>query len=152
MSTKKKILAKEENPTNPNENVVMEVKEDPTEQVEDDDAIPIQAAKPVKVDGRIKKPQTEAQKAATAKMKAALAAKWEKTRAEKVAAQQEHKKIVEEKVVKKAISIKKKQIKQQLALDEISSDDEPMEEIIPKMRKAVARQPPAPQGPRIIFM
>lgn len=152
MPTKKAILAKQENSQNPPENVVMKVEENPTDKNDDDDAVPIQAPKPEKVDGRVKKPQTEAQKAATAKMKAALAAKWEKSRAEKAAQKEEHKKAVEERVVKKAISIKKKQIKQQLALDEISSDDEPMEEIVPKMRKAIARQPPAPQAPRIIFM
>ena len=39
------------------------------------------------------------------------------------------KKALEEKVVKKAISIKKKQIKKQLALDEISDDDTPIEKI-----------------------
>lgn len=39
------------------------------------------------------------------------------------------KKALEEKVVKKAISIKKKQIKKQSALDEISDDDTPIEKI-----------------------
>lgn len=39
------------------------------------------------------------------------------------------KKQLEEKVVKKAISIKKKQIKKQSALDEISDDDTPIEKI-----------------------
>lgn len=39
------------------------------------------------------------------------------------------KKQLEEKVVKKAISIKKKQIKKQSALDEISDDDTPIEKV-----------------------
>lgn len=115
----------------------------------EDDTAPLQAVKP-------KRPQTEAQKAATAKMRAKLAEKNEKARLEKAAAAEEYKKQVEERVVKKALAIKKKQIKQQMALDEISSDDEPLEEIIPKIRKAVARQPtlapPKPTGPKIIFM
>lgn len=121
----------------------------PSEPEEDD--VPLLAEKPKKVDGRVKKPQTEAQKAATAKMKAALAAKWEKTRAEKAAAAEEYKKQVEERVVKKALSIKKKQIKQQLALDEISDDDEPIEQIVPKMKKAIVRQNEPPRQ-KIIFV
>lgn len=159
MPTKKKILANLENSSNPSEPVpVVPVPAPipvppPLEPVEkdDDDAVPMQAPKPAKVDGRVKKPQTEAQKAATAKMKAALAAKWEKTRAEKAAMKEEHKKAVEERVIKKALSIKKRQIKEQLALDEISSDDEPMEEIVPKMKKAIARQSLPPKQ-KIIFI
>lgn len=133
----------------------------------EDDSTPLQAVKP-------KKPQTEAQKAATARMRAKLAEKYEKLRAEKAIAAEEYKKQVEEKVVKKAIAIKKKQIKKQMVLDEISSDDEPLEEIIPKIRKTIARQPSlapprksrvfphsgwaptesdrAPQGTKVIFM
>lgn len=164
MPTKKKILATLDNSSNPPVTALIPVVENPApvppvppavaEEKDDDDAVPIQAVKPVKTDGRVKKPQTEAQKAATAKMKAALAAKWEKTRAEKIAMKEEHKKAVEERVVKKALSIKKKQIKEQLALDEISSDDEPMEEIVPKMKKAIARQaqPQAPPKQKIIFI
>lgn len=156
MPRKKTILAVSENSQNPPENVVCDVKENPPVESDDDNDVPIQVSKipevKQKVDGRVKKPQTEAQKAATAKMKAALAAKWEKTRAEKVAMEQQRKKEVEEKVIKKALSIKKKQIKQQIALDEISDDDEPIEEIIPKIRKTIVRAPPQPTGPRIIFM
>jgi hypothetical protein len=44
---------------------------------------------------------------------------------------------LEEKVVKKAISIKKKQIKKQSALDEISDDDTPIEKV-----KEIAKRPP----------
>jgi hypothetical protein len=40
---------------------------------------------------------------------------------------------LKEKIMKKAISIKKKEIKQQIALDEISSDDEPIESIKKKV-------------------
>ena len=64
---------------------------------------------------------------------------------------EEHKKAVEERVIKKALSIKKRQIKEQLALDEISSDDEPIEEIVPKMKKAIARQSLPPKQ-KIIFV
>jgi hypothetical protein len=135
-----------------------------------DDDLPLQAPKLTKKDEskpRVKRPQTEAQKAATAKMKAALAAKNAQRKAEKEALEAEHKRAMEEKVLKKAISIKKKQIKQESALDVISDDETPIEEIIPLVKKRSApapavRQtaptyyappaPPAPVKPRIIFM
>ena len=47
---------------------------------------------------------------------------------------------LEEKVVKKAISIKKKQIKKQSALDEISDDDTPIEKV-----KEIAKKIPVKQ-------
>jgi len=52
------------------------------------------------------------------------------------------KKELEEKVVKKAISIKKKQIKKQAVLDEISDDDTPMEKIKPKPKPAPVKEIP----------
>jgi hypothetical protein len=42
--------------------------------------------------------------------------------------------------MKKAISIKKKQIKQQIALDDISSDDEPIESIKKKVVASKVKQ------------
>ena len=50
----------------------------------------------------------------------------------------------ETKIVKKALAIKKKQIKAQLALDEISDDDEPIEVIKMKVKKVAERPPPKP--------
>ena len=52
------------------------------------------------------------------------------------------KKELEEKVVKKAISIKKKQIKKQAVLDEISDDDTPMEKIKPKPKPVPVKEIP----------
>jgi hypothetical protein len=54
--------------------------------------------------------------------------------------------ILDEKIVKKAISIKKKQIKKEKVLDEISDDETPMEEIVKKIRptKAPEVKPPTP--------
>lgn len=51
------------------------------------------------------------------------------------------KKEMEEKIVKKAISIKKKQIKKEVVLDEISDDDTPIEQI-KKMRINKKECPP----------
>ena len=45
---------------------------------------------------------------------------------------------LEEKIVKKAVAIKKKQIKKQIALDDISDDDTSLEEI-----KKIVKQLPA---------
>ena len=53
---------------------------------------------------------------------------------------------LEDKVVAKAISIKKKQIKKQSALDEISDDETPIEKVVAKA-KATAPKPVA-AGPR----
>jgi len=69
-------------------------------------------------------------------------AKKRKEAAEKMLAQS--KKEMEDKVVKKALSIKKKQIKAQLALEEISDDDEPIEVVKQKVKKVAERTPPKP--------
>jgi hypothetical protein len=47
---------------------------------------------------------------------------------------------LKEKIMKKAVSIKKKQIKQQIALDDISSDDEPIESIKKKVVASKVKQ------------
>tara|TARA_R110002167_G_scaffold120911_1_gene298966 strand:- start:26 stop:544 length:519 start_codon:yes stop_codon:yes gene_type:complete len=63
---------------------------------------------------------------------------------------------VEDKLVKKAIAVKKKQIKQQAILDEISDDDTPLEEVEKiatrsvtktKLKREVAKDFPAPPPP-----
>lgn len=60
------------------------------------------------------------------------------------------KKALEEKIVQKAISIKKKEIKKSLVLDEISDDETPIEEIktAVKAKKAVVQQTPAKPAPQ----
>jgi hypothetical protein len=64
-------------------------------------------------------------------------AKKRKEEAERIAA--EEKKILEEKIVRKAISIKKKQIKKQAALDEIEDDDTPIQKIKSTIEKSEAK-------------
>lgn len=49
---------------------------------------------------------------------------------------EEQKKLLEAKIIKKAISIRKKEIKRQIVLDEISDDDEPIELIKEKIIKS----------------
>jgi len=48
---------------------------------------------------------------------------------------------IETKIVKKALAIKKRQVKAQLALEEISDDDEPIEVIKQKVKKVVEKPP-----------
>ena len=64
---------------------------------------------------------------------------------------------LEEKVMKKAVSIKKKQIKQQIALDDISSDDEAIESIKKKVvaskaKKLNVTKEPVKEIPKYIFV
>ena len=59
---------------------------------------------------------------------------------------EEQKKLLEAKIIKKAISIRKKEIKRQIVLDEISDDDEPIELIKDKIlksniKKSIKKQP-----------
>ena len=115
-----------------------EVKEDVSSEEEQ-----IETPKP-KREYKPRPPKTEAQLAAFQKAIATrdANAKRRKEEADKMLAQS--KKETEDKVVKKALSIKKKQIKAQLALEEISDDDEPIEVVKQKVKKVAERPPPKP--------
>lgn len=113
---------------------------------------------------------TEAQKEAMARGRETVARNREARRLEKEAEEQQKKKELESKIVQKAISIKKKEMKASLLLDEISDDETPIEEIKAKIKakapapiKAVQKQPqqkeapppsprPVPTAPRFIFV
>lgn len=92
----------------------------------------------------------EAQLEGMKKGRDALALRNAEKRAQREAEEAERKRQLEEKVVSKAISIKKKQLKQEIALDEISDDETPIEEIKQKVvaKKQTAPTPPAPPTPR----
>ncbi len=81
-----------------------------------------------------KRQQSEAQKLNTLKMRERLKEAQELKKQEKLRQEEEERKRLEEKIVKKALSIKKKQIKKERILDNISDDDD--EIIIPKSNKA----------------
>ena len=129
---------------------------EPEPEARDEEDYPLQApkisldkVKAPKLDKRTKGAyeRTEAQKAATEKLKAAAILRTERIRKEKAEQEEINKKAFEEKVVQKAIAVKKKQLKQAM-LDEISDDDTPMEEIkqIVKQKKAMPPKPkPAPE-------
>jgi hypothetical protein len=82
-----------------------------------------------------KKPLTDKQREALKKGQETRLenARLRKEQADKVA--DEKKKAFEDKLVKKALSIKKKEIKQKMILEQISDDDEPVEEVIKAIEK-----------------
>ncbi len=108
---------------------------------------------------RAKKPRTEAQMKAFEKAKEKARLNAEKRKAEREAKAKEEQKAIEEKLVKKAISLKKKQIKQQAILDQIEDDDTPLPEIekivkeLPaKFKRSVKQELPIPETkPKYIF-
>jgi hypothetical protein len=108
---------------------------------------------------RAKKPWTEAQMKAFEKAKEKARLNADKRKAEREAKAKEEQKLIEDKLVKKAISLKKKQIKQQAVLDNIEDDDTPLVEIekivkeLPaKFKKAVKQEAPTPkQSPYVFF-
>ena len=89
---------------------------------------------------KAKKPRTEAQMRAFEKAKETARLNAEKRKAEREMKAEEERKIIEEKLVKKAIAVKKKQIKQQAVLDEISDDDTPIEAIEKIVKKLPAKE------------
>lgn len=92
----------------------------------------------------------EAQLEGMKKGRETLALRNAEKKAQRLLEEAERKKQLEEKVVSKAISIKKKQLKQEIALDEISDDETPIEEIKQKViaKKQVAPQAPPPPTPK----
>ena len=92
--------------------------------------------------------RSEKQKKATERMREQLSiaqAIKKQERAEALAKKQlEEKKRKEQIILKKAMSIRKKQLKEEAILDEISDDDTPIEEV-----KAMLKQKKAPVAPKI---
>ena len=87
-----------------------------------------------------KKQRTQKQLEAFENAKKIRDANTLKRKEEQSKKEQEERKILEEKLVRKAISIKKKEIKKQAVLDQISDDDTPIEKI-----KEIAKQIPIPK-------
>jgi hypothetical protein len=83
-----------------------------------------------------KKPRTQKQLDAFEKAKQIRDANTIKRKEEQKKKEDEERKIIEAKLVKKAISIKKKEIKKQAVLDAISDDETPIEKI-----KEIAKTP-----------
>lgn len=109
-----------------------------------------------------KKPRTQKQIDALIKMRLTREENVKSRALEKQKVMEEDKKVIEEKILKKAVSIKKKQIKRDIVLDDITDDDEPIEEIkkkIVKSKKVFApiepvpiTEPERPKRPMIYFV
>jgi hypothetical protein len=130
---------------------------------------PLQASKEDEIPATLCDPPKKPKKIATEKQLEAMRLGREKRdeqiKLRRQAEEQEkatQKKLLEDKIVKKAISIKKKEIKKSTLLDEISDDDTPIEEIktvmkakpIPKQVVTVAppaqKAQPPPPAPKAI--
>lgn len=59
----------------------------------------------------------------------------------------EYKKGVEEKIVRKAVAIKKREIMRQAEIDEIEEDDIPMEKVVDAVKKIKHKEDPPKQEP-----
>jgi hypothetical protein len=107
------------------------------------ETIPSKENKDDEIITKAKKPRTQKQLEAFEKAKQIRDANALKRKEEQKKKEEEERKIIEAKLVKKAISIKKKEIKKQALLDEISDDDTPIEKIkeIAKSRTTVGQSP-----------
>jgi hypothetical protein len=88
-----------------------------------------------------KRERTEAQKANTEKMRQALLAKHEASRKAKAEAEAEKKKKLEEKIVKKAETIKKKEAKALKVIEDVVSDDDDDDQLEQPVAKPVKAKP-----------
>jgi hypothetical protein len=105
--------------------------------------------------------RTPAQIAAWEKATATRLANREKRMAAAIAAEnaikEEHRAATEEKIVKKAISIKKREIMKQKVIDTISDDETPIEQVRETVKKARAprvykEQPVVQREPAYVFL
>ena len=98
----------------------------------------------IEVKSKVRKPKTEKQMAAFKLISEKRKENIKLRQVEKIKEEEEKKKMVEMKIVKKAISIKKKEIKKQMILDEISDDED---EVIqkpktkPKVKQIIYQEP-----------
>ena len=129
--------------------------------LDNNETIPLEATKTIKK----KKVLSERQLEVLSNARAKLAEKNKERIAQKKLEQQaiedevqrrldEYKTGIEQKIVKKAVSIKKKQIKKEALLEEISDDETPMEKIkeIAKKKNHPAPQQPVNAKPQYIFV
>ena len=98
----------------------------------------------IEVKPKVRKPKTEKQMAAFKLISEKRKENIKLRQVEKIKEEEDKKKMVEMKIVKKAISIKKKEIKKQMILDEISDDED---EVIqkpktkPKVKQIIYQEP-----------
>jgi hypothetical protein len=121
-------------------------KPEPQEHLEESDKS-IEITKP-------KKPRTEGQIASFKKALEAKKANAAKRKEEmKLIADQQQKEL-EKKILKKALSIKKREIRSKIALESIPDDDEPVDSVLAKVKAIQSKtpKPVVPPPPQYIFM
>lgn len=66
---------------------------------------------------------------------------------------EEERKQLEDKIIQKAINLKKKQIKRQVYMEHLSDDDTPIEKVKEIMKRGPKQNlPPRPEAPKYIFV
>lgn len=99
-----------------------------------------------------KKPRTEKQQEVFKKALEIKKANTLARQAERAAAEEAERKILEEKLIKKAIALKKKQLKARALIDELPEDDEPVRKIKPEIKEPIRESKPVePTKPKIHF-
>jgi hypothetical protein len=122
------------------------IKTQPAKPVSEDEEEEEEATPKPIIKAQPKKERTEAQKLAFERCKKQREANAKKRMDDAKKLMEYEKKALEEKLIAKAVSIKKKQIKKQVILDEISDEDTPIEKIkeMAKKIKPVAVEKPKP--------
>lgn len=122
------------------------------EDVEDgNDNVQAEKIESAPIASKEKKPRTEKQLEAFKKARETARINAEKRQEERRIIAEHDRKLLEEKLVKKAISVKKKEIKKQAVLDSISDDDTDIQEI-QKLKKRIAPNPIIPSKPKFYFV
>jgi hypothetical protein len=113
---------------------------------------------------KVKKPRSQKQIEQFEKARATRDAKRKQKMEQKILEEQQRQKELEDKILQKAISIKKKQILKQKVLDEISDEETPIEEVKAKIVKPKTeksdpiiskhqiKEIPIPNNPRFFFI
>jgi len=140
-------------------------KSEPESLEEDEDNDPVYAVKPDKNIPKaetiiaVKKPRSEKQVAVFLKAKEAARVNAENRKIVADLRAKEQQEITDKKIVQKAISIKKREIKRQAILDSVDDDDTPLEEIkkivsLPAKKSLIKEVvlPPPVEKPKYIFV
>jgi hypothetical protein len=121
------------------------IKTQPAKEVmEEEEEEEIMTPKPIIKKAPAKKERTEAQKLAFERCKKQREANAKKRAEDAKKLMEYEKKALEEKLIAKAVSLKKKQIKKQVILDEISDDETPIEKVKEMAKKIKPVEKPKP--------
>lgn len=100
---------------------------------------------------KVKRERTPAQVAAFQKAVETRLTNAKKRKEEMTAIAESQKKELEKKILKKAVAIKKREIRSRIALETIESDDEPVEDVLRKAKNLPPKTPRAPVAPSPVW-